>query len=281
MTTARPPWEDAATNATVQHFDEITDAEYHAEPYGDSMSSHKLLDFMRDPAIYWAYREGVLVDEDKPHYAFGRAAHCYILEGSENFDDRYHVSDGPINEKTGRPFGRDTQKFAAFLEEVRQDGREFVTVDEKRSIEAMYWSAVGHTVARNLFNVGAPEVVIRGTENGVALKGRLDWLDSAHGRIVDLKTCDDLDRFAKTVFEYGYNIQAAFYRRLVRLLTGHNYGVYVVAVEKKQPFRTGVWEFAQTTLYDADEKIGELLADFRNRFHIGNWSSKYDTLSVI
>lgn len=242
---------------------EIHEKEYHAAPYGEFLTAHKLADYCTDPLIWEAKCRGEIVEGDKPYYAFGRAAHCYCLEGSEEFERQYLVSDGPVNPKTGKPYGRDTQKFAAYLDEVLGD-RELVTHDEFEVIRRMAQSIRNHPVAGHLFALGKPEVTIEGALHNVPVRSRVDWIDFSHKRVVDWKTCEDLGRFERTVHQYGYNLQLAFYRRMVMLLTGHAYSVHLVATEKKQPYRTGVWSLTEQTLMQADQVIDSKVPEIRH-----------------
>jgi hypothetical protein len=50
----------------------------------------------------------------------GSAAHKLILEGRHEFDLCYAVG-APVNERTGKEYGRDTQAFARWVEQQRAD----------------------------------------------------------------------------------------------------------------------------------------------------------------
>ena len=67
--------------------------------------------FRECPLLYRKWQLGEINDEDRPAYVVGRAAHSLILEGREEFDDQFAVG-GPINPKTGAPFGAATKAFA-------------------------------------------------------------------------------------------------------------------------------------------------------------------------
>jgi hypothetical protein len=85
---------------------------YHARA-GEYMSSHQLRDFRKCPELFRRQRVGLIPRPDKPAYLMGRAAHCLIIEGKAEFDRRY-MTGGPINPKTGRPYGADTKAHAEF-----------------------------------------------------------------------------------------------------------------------------------------------------------------------
>ena len=79
---------------------------YHAKA-GEYLSSHLLGDFRKCPQLYDQKRVGIIRDEDRPAYVVGRAVHTLVLEGRQCFDDEYAIG-GPINPKTGSPFGPNT-----------------------------------------------------------------------------------------------------------------------------------------------------------------------------
>ena len=76
---------------------------YHAQA-GAFLSSHQLAEFRRNPLLFHKKEIGLVRDEDRPAYLIGRAAHVLILEGRERYERQYAVG-GPINPKTGAPFG--------------------------------------------------------------------------------------------------------------------------------------------------------------------------------
>ncbi len=75
----------------------------------------------------------------------------------------------------------------------------------------------------------------------------MDWFEPHHG-IVDLKTCDDLTWFEADARRFGYAHQLAFYRAVLAQVIGVHMPVHLIAVEKKEPFRCGVWLVSPDTL---------------------------------
>jgi hypothetical protein len=93
----------------------------YAAKRADHLSSHALADFRKSPWLYRKKQLGLIPDSDSTAYLLGRAAHCLILEGQDEFDARFAVG-GPVNPKTGRPFGRDTKAFTAWQAEIGKPG---------------------------------------------------------------------------------------------------------------------------------------------------------------
>lgn len=225
--------------------------QYHSRSkFGEMLSSHMLAIFNKSPFKYHKTICGEIPDKDTPDYAFGRAAHKLILEGTEAFNDTYTVSDGPINERTGKPFGKDTKAYADWLD--LQSG-EVVTAADFDKIQAMELSVRGHRETPNLLRPGIAEGVVRAEYCGVQCQIRMDWFSPESG-IVDLKTARDMEMFEYDARSYGYILNMAFYRGVLREATGHNFPVHLIAVDKTDFHICGVFAIPEAEL-DAAERI--------------------------
>ena len=215
---------------------------YHAQA-DTYLSSHQLAEFRRNPALYHKKQLGLIKDEDRPAYVLGRAAHVRILEGREVYERQYAFG-GPVNPKTGQPFGSRTK---AFQEWAEAQGKPVLDDDQAALVENMNASVWAHDEAAGLLADGVPEGVVRTEYCGVPCQIRLDWLNPEKG-IVDLKTCDNLDWLQVDARSYDYAHQMAFYRAVLACVIGTNLPVYLVAVEKREPFRCGVWRMGEDVL---------------------------------
>jgi len=215
---------------------------YHAKA-GEYLSSHLLADFRKCPPLYWQKVSGQIVDQDRPAYLVGRAAHTLILEGRERFDQDFAIG-GPINPKTGEPFGSATK---AFVEWQAQHGKAVLTQSQYALVQAMADSVRSHLEADELLRDGIAEGVVRTEYCDVPAQIRLDYFDPTKG-IVDLKTTDDLTWFEADARRYGYAHQLAFYQAVLAKVIGLPMPVFMVAVEKRNPYRTGVWQVSDDTL---------------------------------
>jgi hypothetical protein len=90
--------------------------EYHAKTK-HYLSSHQLADFRKCPQLYYRKKYQRHTQEESPAYLVGRAAHVLILEGLERFREDFAVG-GPINIKTGLPFGPATKAWTQWAESV-------------------------------------------------------------------------------------------------------------------------------------------------------------------
>lgn len=247
-------------------------AEYHARSRsGEFLSSHLLGDFRRCPMLYHKKITGKIADADSPAYAIGRAAHCLILEGRSAFDAEYIVGE-PINPKTGEAYGKTTK---AYAEWAAGQTLEVVSPRDFGFILKLQTSVWLHAFAAELLAEGEAEGVVRTEYNGVRCQIRMDWFSTLHG-LVDLKTCDDLTWFEADARRFGYAGQLAFYRAVLRMVLGVNVPVHIIAVEKKEPFRTGVWRLSQELLDLVEVENAAAIDRLKICRQTGVWPTGYE-----
>jgi len=248
---------------------------YHAAAK-DYLSSHRLADFRRCPLLYHWKQTGLAKDEDRPAYQIGRAAHSLILEGRERFLSEYAIG-GPINERTGQPFGATTK---AFAEWAAAQGRPVLTGEQATLIEQMCTGVHSHEWARQLLAKGMAEAVVRAEWHGVPCQIRLDFASQMPGAaIVDLKTTDSLDWFEADARRYSYPHQLAFYRSILAAAAQtdpRQLPVHLIAVEKQIPFRCGVWRMGEDVLAQAQKENEEAVKRLRQCRESGFWPTGYE-----
>lgn len=250
--------------------------QYHGKA-GHFLSSHQLLDFMKCP---WLHRKkclGLVADSSSPAYLIGEAAHVRIIEGQEAYQRKFAFG-GPINPTTGRAFGAGTK---AFAEWAQAQGKPVLTQEQIDLIEQMASGVAMNTQAVDLLAAGRAEGVVRATYCGVPCQIRIDWLNPRVG-IVDFKTCDDLTWFEPDAKRFGYHKQMAFYRAvLAQVLNGRLVPVHLIAVEKKEPFRCGVWRVSEDTLATAQREIEAAIARRRKCDESGDWPTGYEGIRIL
>ena len=121
------------------------------------------------------------------------------------------------------------------------------------------------------------EVVVRVDYCGRPCQARIDWLspDPEVG-IVDLKTCSDLTWFEHDARKWGYAHQLAFYRAQLEIVTGDLRPVHIVAVEKREPFRCGVWRIAPDVLAIAEKENEESIQLLQKCRATDYWPTGYE-----
>ena len=247
---------------------------YHAQA-GEFLASHLLADFRKCPELYHRRRLGLVPDSDTPAYVLGRAAHTLILEGRAAFAAAYAVG-GPLNPKTQAPFGRTTK---AFQEWAEAQGKPVLSAEEAAAVERLNFRVEAHPTAPRLLAGAVTEGVCRTEYLGVPCQVRPDAFHLEHG-VVDLKTCDDLTWFEADARRYGYLYQVAFYRAVLRAAAGQTWPVHFLAVEKKEPFRVGVWQVAASALDFAEAENAAALERLKQCQAANEWPHGYETVRV-
>ncbi len=249
--------------------------EYHGKA-GRYLSSHQLLDFMKCPLLHFKKASGLIAPGDTPAYFLGRAAHVRILEGRDVYEAQFALG-GPLNPKTNKPYGTNTQAFRAWAE---AQNKPVLSLDQVDNIEAMAAGVAMNDEAVELLLYGRSEGVVRAEYCGTPCQIRIDWTHPHRG-IVDLKTCDELTWFEADARRYRYGNQLAFYQSVLERVIGRHVPVHIIAVEKREPYRCGVWRVSDDTLAIArreNEAAIRRLLDCRARDH---WPTGYESIRIL
>jgi len=256
---------------------EMTDAEYFAS-YSDFMTATQLKTFKKSPQLFDLERRGVIVKPETQTLRDGSAFHCGILEGRETFLERYTVSDGPVNLRTGKPFGSQSKAFQAWIES-QDNPAEVISSETAEAVFEARERVFEHPFAKLVFREGRPEVAVRAELGKVACQGKVDWLGENY--IADLKTCESIERFERHFFHYGYDLQAAFYCELVRANGLPCEKFFFVAVEKSPPFIVAVYLVSVATIEHARLEVYSLLEEYRECQKKDDWPTRTETLRSI
>jgi hypothetical protein len=195
----------ASTVAEPGVHPDMDEATYHADPVpGGSLSSGgaRLLLEPGGPAKF-AYRRGK--EFHSPTFDLGKAAHTMALGVG--------ASIAVVNAKDWK-----TKAAQQARDQAHEDGATPLLVADYQRVLAMADAVKAHPLAGGLLAAGHPELSMFWVDKptGVWCRSRPDWKTTdRHGRLllVDLKTCEkaDTDSIAKSVANYGYDQQAAWY----------------------------------------------------------------------
>lgn len=195
----------------------------------------------------------------------GNAAHALFLEGR----DAVQVVDA--NDWR-------TKSAKEELDEARAAGKLPLLAAQWDEVQAMCAAvreqlAVHHADPR-LFEDGAPEQTLVWEEDGVVCRARLDWLRDDHRTVDDLKTTSrsaNPDAYSRALYGVGGDVQAAFYVRGVKALTGTEPAFRWAVVETTPPYALSVVAPSPGMLEIGNAKVEYALALWARCLESGEW----------
>lgn len=179
--------------------------------------------------------------EETPALIVGRAVHSYILEGPEAFFKEFAVPPS-VDRRTKEGKGIWSQFQFEHADKTLIPEEDFVTITEIND------SVRNHPTAGFWLSNGISEqtAIWQDEETGLLCKCRPDR-NPLNGVLLDLKTTEDASEYAfgRSVQNYGYARQGAFYTEGISKATGEKHDAFAfIAVEKKAPYRCEVYVLA-------------------------------------
>lgn len=257
-------------------YDGIPIEEYHGDKTTLSSSgARKLL----DPSCPALFR----YEQDHPsgpkaHLEFGSAMHAKLL------------GEGPDLEvvEAASWTGKAAQ---AAQREIRAAGAIPLLPNQMADLDAMVAAIRRHPIASALFQPGfgtaERSLYWRDPMTGVTCRARPDWLpDPTDGRFIvpDLKTTakGDLDSLQKSIYKFGYHIQAAWYLNGIKACGLAERPVFVfVFIEKTAPHLITVVQLDHNAL-DIGRRQGATARHiFRECMDSGRWPAYADDVEIL
>ena len=209
----------------------------------------------------------------------GRALTDFLSLKPEDFLAKYVVADGPLNPKTGKPYGADTK---AFIEWKAMQPKTPVPTQQFNMFGKMALAYNKHAFIKSVeSHARLRNIVLRAVVNGVECMCKVDNMhvgdDSAFA--VDVKTTSDLGTFAKASYGLHYPEQQA----LIKLILAANgievSRVMIAALEKGPLPRCGVFAFERTVATETDVKA--VLSEYAESCKTGSFGTRFEDVSLI
>lgn len=248
--------------------------------YGVSQS--QLKELARSPAHLRQYLDHP--PESTPDQIIGHITHTAILE-PHLFETCCWMRPANYQNKKGEWKRWNGNATEAKDWKAAHSDRPIVPFDTYAEIEGMREAVRKHPAAALALREGAAEMCLfcEDPETGVQQKCRTDWLSGT--AIVDVKTCQDASPtgFAKTIANFGYAIQAAYNLDIAAWL-GLKKEVFIfIAVEKKPPYATAVYQLDDAAIEIGRSQYRRLLARYMECLSSEKWpaySSNIEFLSL-
>lgn len=233
-------------------------------------------DYHRYPAIS---KSGLdLIERSPAHYRYrepreatrameiGTAIHASLLE-PDRFAHEYVL----LRDVKDR-------RASEYKQAIKEHAHELVLVaSEADRVAGMQESVFANPSAKALLDQdGWRELSVFATEpeTGLLLKCRFDMLTS-DGVAVDLKKARDIrpDKFSRSVYDYRYHVQDAFYSYVYYLATGgeHLKAFKILAVEELMPHLSQVYQLDSEARAEGVRAFKKNLATYSECNKTGDW----------
>lgn len=253
------------TTNTARLVEYLSDRDYHSDPALSSSGARKLL-APSCPALYRYEREN---PPAKTTFDFGRAAHAAVLGVG-----------GPICIVDAEDWRTKAAREAR--DEAHAAGQTPLLTADYEKVKAMAAALREHPRAAALLDPesGRAEVSAFWHDErfGIDRRARFDWLPDAvtDGVMVmpDYKSTASAEprKFARSIFDYGYDVQAVFYADAVRAAGLAEVVRFVfIAQEKTAPYLTAVYELDDIALAVGRARVDEACATFAECTVSGRW----------
>ncbi len=261
---------------TPGYYRDLSNEAYHRGP-GVSKSQLDLIH--KSPALYQWSKAAPEDEEKKSALNIGDAVHAILLE-PHRFAEQYAIgpADAPRNTKAGK------EKWEEF--EAGLNGQTVLTADEGRKVMLIRESVMAHPHARWLIEAeGDAEASIYWKEQttGLLARCRPDKTITSLGWIADVKTTGDMEKFARSVYEYRYHVQDPFYCDGYAAHFGEQPAAFVFLVVSTS-IECGKYPVRLFTLDHEAKSIGrdtyiEDMATYADCIRTGEWSG-VETISL-
>jgi len=98
---------------------------------------------------------------------------------------------------------------------------------------------------------------------------------------VDFKTTADLTWFENDAKRRRYHNQLAFYQAVMAEVIGEYVPVYLIGVEKIEPFRCGVWSISDQTLAIARRENEAAIRRLMHCHESDHWPTKFEEVRLL
>jgi hypothetical protein len=239
------------------------DTEYHADPHIGSTDA-KL--WLESPQLFKDKLDGVVIRKDSRAFQLGRAAHILFLQPDEFAKA---IGTGPINEKTGKPYGADTAAYSSWA--AMNPGKIILGQRDLDDLNRMQ-DRMPPQIKDILRSGGVAESSYYLTLAGVAVKCRPDWI--SNGTIYDIKTIGNMADAEKHISRYKYWFSHAWYRMIVKAETGKAMPFRFLFAEKSPPYRWKLIDIDADWIGYADASVDRALGEIAEAQRTGDWSDR-------
>lgn len=227
---------------------------YHADPCPEPSLSASIAKILleKSPQHAWYAHPRLNPDyraEEAAVFDYGTAAHAMLLEGTQK--NLVIVQADDWRTKAARD-ARD---------DARATGKTPILERQVEKVSKMVRAAKAAIVATELssiFKLGKPERTLIWKESGIWCRSRLDMLDEKNAIIMDYKTTTNAEPLylcRRMLVQMGYDVQAEFYTRGYRALSGKQAAFVFLFQEIDPPYACSLVSLAPSLADLAKRKV--------------------------
>lgn len=234
----------------------LTNEEYHRHA---AISRSMIMEFHKLPALcYYRYINPVTRADASDAMNFGTALHSAVLE------PKLYEETFVVHPKYTGPGSRALNK--QFEQDMLNQGKSIISEDEKSMLDFMQANFNQCDYAAEAVAKAKIEHSLFWTDpdTGLKLKARPDFFN--HSAVFDLKTTKSINKyeFSKSIYEYGYHIQAALVMDGLKEVTGKEYDLFVIfAFEKDAPYCMAPFFISDEALAIGRARYKQILAEMK------------------
>jgi exodeoxyribonuclease VIII len=237
----------------------MPDDAYHSH---DSVSK-SMLDLVNRSPAHLAYAQ----EKDQTRgMVIGSAIHCAILEPLR-FDKEYMILKG-VTKRTESTYKQAIKQRDEALTLTEAEGDNVLGMQEAMQLNP--------TAIKELKKDGYAELsaFVTCPVTGLLLRCRYDWVTLYDNNCIDLKKTQDVryEAFQKSVANYRYHVQDAFYSYVYKLITGNKLRFRFLTVEEQQPHANKVFELDTEAKQVGARQFKADLEAYKHAMESGDWS---------
>ena len=249
--------------------EKMPDDAYHGEEMQGYVSSTQLKTLAHSPAHLRHMMDNPMVETDALRQ--GKAIHCAILDGPEEFARQYKERTVP----DWRTVAGKAEKAA-----MERDGVTCLTADEHAMIMGIYHAFESHPVLMDIIATDPDPkfehaILWQDKETGLWCRAKPDIFGANF--MLDLKSTKDArpHKFNRQFFELGYHIQAAHYASAWEAINGQNaendLDFVFFAAEKTPPFGHMLYRVSRDVMLYGKQCRRDLMLKFADCLNMGEW----------
>jgi hypothetical protein len=220
-----------------------------------AISRSKLNDLLKSK---WHYENDYI--KPSPEMALGSYIHEKIL--TPELDTFEVIPKIDRRTKVGK------EQYEAFTTNLAASGKQPIEIEQAERAAEAICNVKTNEICKGIIDMAEwKEATVIAHEDGFDFKARFDLLSVENSFIADIKTTRDAsaDGFKKSLANFNYHLQAAFYLDIANLALGTNIkDFFIIAVETSEPFGVAVYRLHEDAVESGRALLAKAISRLKN-----------------